>query len=50
MSWKVEYESHVKQEIKKQLAEGILSKDDLHALMKWVDQIESYGLNHVQTN
>ncbi len=50
MSWKVDYESQVATEIKKQLSDGTLTKDDLQALMKWVDQIESHGLDRVQTN
>jgi mRNA-degrading endonuclease YafQ of YafQ-DinJ toxin-antitoxin module len=49
MTWKVNYESQVKAEIKAQLDAGTLSKDDLQALMKWVDTIESKGLDHVQT-
>lgn len=50
MTWKVEYEPQVKTEIKKQLSDGSLTKDDLQALMKWVEEIENYGLDHVQTN
>jgi mRNA-degrading endonuclease YafQ of YafQ-DinJ toxin-antitoxin module len=50
MAWKVDYESHIKVELKKQLANGTLTKDDLQALTKWVDEIESYGLDHVQTD
>jgi len=49
MAWKVDYESHVKTEIKMQLSNGTLTKSDLQALFKWVDEIESYGLDHVQT-
>ncbi len=29
MAWKVDYESHVKSEIQKQLSDGTLTKDDL---------------------
>jgi mRNA-degrading endonuclease YafQ of YafQ-DinJ toxin-antitoxin module len=50
MAWKVDYETHVKAEIKTQLDAGTLTKDDLQALAKWVDEIESHGLEHVQTN
>ncbi len=50
MAWKVDYEAHVKEEIKTQLEEGLLTKDDLKALAKWVDEIESHGLDHVQTD
>ena len=49
MAWKVDYEPHVKLEIRTQLEEGTLTRDDLHALAKWVDEIESHGLEHVQT-
>jgi mRNA-degrading endonuclease YafQ of YafQ-DinJ toxin-antitoxin module len=50
MIWKVGYESHIKAEIKNQLSNGTLTKDDLQALAKWVNEIESYGLDHVQTD
>ncbi len=43
MTWKVDYESHIKAEIKNQLSNGTLTKDDLQALAKWVDEIESYN-------
>lgn len=49
MAWKVDYEPRVKSEIKAQLASGSLTKDDLRALAKWVDEIETNGLEHVQT-
>src|SRR5258708_6784651 len=49
MTWKVDYEARVKIEIKTQLANGTLTKDDLQALAKWVDEIEYHGLKHVQT-
>jgi mRNA-degrading endonuclease YafQ of YafQ-DinJ toxin-antitoxin module len=49
MAWKVDYEPHVKAEIRAQLDDGTLSKDDLQALAKWVDEIEGHGLDHVQT-
>ncbi len=49
MTWKVDYEPHVKAEIKKQLADGTLTQVDLRAIAKWVNEIESHGLNHVQT-
>lgn len=48
MAWKVDYEAHVRTEIKTQLDEGVLTKDDLKALAKWVDEIESNGLGHVR--
>ena len=50
MAWKVDYEAHVRSEIRDQLASGILSKNDLQALSKWVEQVETYGLAHVQTD
>ena len=50
MAWKVDYEPNVKGEIKSQLDSGSLTKDDLKALAKWVDEIESHGLDHVQTD
>ncbi len=50
MRWKVGYESHIKTEIKNQLTQGVLTKDDLQALAKWVSEIETYGLDHVQTD
>ena len=50
MNWKVDYEPHVKDEIKMQLSSGVLTKEDLQTLYKWVDQIESFGLDHVQTD
>lgn len=50
VSWKVDYEQQVKLEIKSQLSDKTLTKDDLQALMKWVNEIESYGLDHVQTD
>jgi hypothetical protein len=43
MAWKVDYEFHVKAELKKQLANETLTKDDLQALAKWVNEIEYYG-------
>ena len=49
MSWVVDYELHVKAEIRSQLKSGSLTKDDLRALSKWVDEIEAHGLDHVQT-
>lgn len=49
MAWKVEYETQVRSEIKTQLADGTLTKDDLKALAKWVDEIEMHGLEQVQT-
>lgn len=36
-------------ELKKQLANETLTKDNLQALAKWVIEIEPYGLDHVQT-
>jgi mRNA-degrading endonuclease YafQ of YafQ-DinJ toxin-antitoxin module len=50
MAWKVDYETHVRMEIKSQLDAGTLTRDDLQALAKWVDEIESHGLEHVQTS
>ena len=50
MAWKVDYEANVKVEIKTQLDDGVLTMDDLKALAKWVDEIESHGLDHVQTD
>lgn len=50
MSWKVDYEPHVRIEIKNQLARKFLTKEDLQILYAWVDQIESFGLDHVQTD
>lgn len=49
MTWKVDYEAHVKPEIKTQLDAGSLTREDLQALAKWVDAIESRGPEHVQT-
>ena len=49
MTWKVDYEAHVKPEVKTQLDAGLLTREDLQALAKWVDTIESRGLEHVQT-
>jgi mRNA-degrading endonuclease YafQ of YafQ-DinJ toxin-antitoxin module len=49
VAWKVDYEPQVKAEIRSQLSDGTLTKDDLQALAKWVDEIESHGLDHVQT-
>lgn len=49
MGWKVEYEPSVKGKLKKQLLSGVLTKDDLRVLVKWVNEIELYGLEHVQT-
>jgi mRNA-degrading endonuclease YafQ of YafQ-DinJ toxin-antitoxin module len=50
MAWKVDYEAQVKTEISAQLQSGDLTGDDLKALVKWVDEIENYGIDHVQTN
>jgi mRNA-degrading endonuclease YafQ of YafQ-DinJ toxin-antitoxin module len=50
MAWKVDYEEHVQVEIQIQLGNKALSKDDLDALAKWVNLIESHGLDHVQTD
>jgi mRNA-degrading endonuclease YafQ of YafQ-DinJ toxin-antitoxin module len=50
MTWKVDYESHVKAEIQVQVDAGTLSLDDLRALRKWVDEIELHGLEHVQSD
>lgn len=50
MTWKVDYEPQVRNELKSQLLSGALTKDDLQALVKWVDEIELYGLEHVQTD
>jgi len=50
MVWKVDYEPHVKTEVQIQLNAGTLTKDDLRALAKWVDEIESHGPEHVQTD
>ena len=50
MAWKVDYEANVKVEIKTQLDNGVLTMDDLKALAKWVNEIESHGLDHVQTD
>ena len=50
MAWRVDYEANVKVEIKTQLDDGVLTMDDLKALSKWVDEIESHGLDHVQTD
>lgn len=49
MSWKVDYEPQVKDEIRTQLDAGTLTKDDFMALAKWVNEIEAYGPEHVQT-
>lgn len=49
MSWKVEYGPFVEEELRKQLHCGVLTKDDLKALFKWVNEVELYGLEHVQT-
>lgn len=50
MAWKVDYEPHVKAEIQAQMDNGTLSVSDLQALRKWVDEIESHGLEHIQTD
>ncbi len=50
MAWKVDYDAHVKFEIETQLADGTLTTDDLKALAKWVSEIETHGLEHVQTD
>jgi len=50
MAWKVDYEPNVKAEIQAQVSEGSLTTGDLQALRKWVDEIESHGLEHVQTD
>ena len=48
MQWKVDYSADVKQQLEAQMRSGDLTVSDIAALKRWVETIETRGLELVQ--
>ncbi len=48
--WEVRYDTNVANEIVEALDIGILSRDDIKVLKRWVSEVESRGLSYAQAN
>lgn len=48
--WKVEYETNVADEMKKDFAQGLITKDDIAVIKAWAQEIQEYGPEHIQSS